>query len=43
MFRKELRKPRGDPIEVQESAEGVVGRVVGKATEALHAERRSNG
>ena len=27
----------------QESAEGIVGRAVGKASEALQAERRSNG
>ncbi len=39
----ELRKPQGDPIAVQESAEGIVGHDVGKASEALAAERRSNG
>jgi len=39
----ELRKPQGDPIAAQESAEGIVGHDVGKAIEALQAERRSNG
>jgi hypothetical protein len=31
----ELRTPRGDLTAAQESAEGIVGRVVGKASEAL--------
>ena len=31
----ELRKPRGDPTAAQESAEGIVGQAVGKASEAL--------
>ena len=31
----ELRKPQGDPTATQESAEGVVGQAVGKASEAL--------
>ncbi len=39
----ELRKPQGDPSAAQESAEGIVGHAVGKASEALQAERRSNG
>lgn len=39
----ELREPQGDLIAVQESAEGIVGHDVGKASEALQAERRSNG
>ena len=39
----ELRKPRGDLTAMQESAEGIVGRAVGEAIEALQAERRSNG
>ena len=38
----ELGKSRGDPTAAQESAEGVVGRAVGEANEALQAERRSN-
>ena len=38
----ELEKPRGDSTGAQESAEGIVGRAVGKASEALQAERRSN-
>ena len=38
----ELRKPQGDLILAQESAEGIVGHAVGKASEALQAERRSN-
>ena len=38
----ELGKSKGDPIMIaQESAVGVVGRAVGKASEALQAERRS--
>ncbi len=41
--RSELRKPQGDLIAVQESAEGIVGHGVGKASEALQAERRSTG
>jgi hypothetical protein len=32
----ELRAPRGDLTAAQESAEGVVGHAVGKASEALH-------
>ena len=40
--RSELRKPQGDLTGAQESAEGIVGRAVGKAGEALQAERRSN-
>src|ERR1700740_786450 len=36
-----LRMPRGILTAGQKSAEGVLGDVVGKATEALHAERRS--
>jgi hypothetical protein len=39
----ELGKPQGDPIVAQESAEGIVGHAVGEASEALQAERRSNG
>ena len=39
----ELREPQGDLTATQESAEGIVGRAVGKASEALQAERRSNG
>jgi len=39
----ELREPQGDLTAAQESAEGIVGHAVGKATEALQAERRSNG
>ena len=35
----ELRKPRGDPIAVQESAEGIVGHAVGKASEALQSRK----
>jgi hypothetical protein len=31
----ELRKPRGDLIAAQESADGIVGQAVGKASEAL--------
>jgi hypothetical protein len=39
----ELGKFYGDPIMIaQESAEGIVGRAVGKASEAFRAERRSN-
>ncbi len=30
-----LRKPRGDPIAVQKSAEGIVVQAVGEANEAL--------
>ncbi len=43
MFREELRLPQGDLTAAQESAEGIVGRAVGEASEALQAERRSNG
>ena len=43
MFQLELRKPCGDLTAVQESAEGIVGHAVGEASEALQAERRSNG
>ena len=32
---EELRKPRGDLTAAQESAEGIVGRAVGEAIEAL--------
>ena len=39
----ELRPPQGDLTAVQESAEGIVGHAVGEASEALQAERRSNG
>jgi hypothetical protein len=39
----ELGKPQGDLIVTQESAEGVVGHADGEASEALQAERRSNG
>ncbi len=39
----ELRKPQGDLTAAQESAEGIVGHAVGKASEALQAERWSNG
>ncbi len=39
----ELRKLQGDLTAAQESAEGIVGHGVGKASEALQAERRSNG
>src|SRR5713101_10148841 len=35
-----LRMPRGILTAGQKSAEGIVGHVVGKASEALHAERR---
>ena len=38
----ELREPQGDLTAAQESAEGIVGRAVGKASEVLRAERRSN-
>ena len=38
----ELGKSKGDPTGAQESAEGIVGRAVGKASEALQSERRSN-
>ena len=36
----ELGEPQGDPTAVQESAEGIVGHAVGKASEALQTERR---
>jgi hypothetical protein len=36
----ELREPRGDLTATQKSAEGIVGQAVGKASEALQAERR---
>ena len=36
----ELRAPRGDLTAAQESADGIVGQAVGKASEALQAERR---
>ena len=39
----ELGKPQGDLTMAQESAEGIVGHAVGEASEALQAERRSNG
>ena len=35
MFPSELRKPGGDLTGAQESAEGIVGRAVGEAIEAL--------
>src|SRR5664279_1738400 len=38
---RRLRMPRGILTAGQKSAEGVLGYVVGKASEALHAERRS--
>jgi hypothetical protein len=38
---RRLRIPRGILTAGQKSAEGVLGYVVGKASEALHAERRS--
>jgi hypothetical protein len=38
---RRLRMPRGILTAGQKSAEGVLGDVVGKASEALHAERRS--
>ena len=41
--RSELGAPRGALTVAQESAEGIVVRAVGKASEALQAERRSNG
>jgi hypothetical protein len=43
VFQLELRKPQGDLTAAQESAEGIVDHAVGKASEALQAERRSNG
>ena len=36
----ELGEPQGDPTTAQESAEGIIGCAVGKASEALQAERR---
>jgi hypothetical protein len=41
--RRRLRPSEGGLTAVQKSAEGIVGHDVGKASEALHAERRSNG
>jgi hypothetical protein len=38
----ELRELRGDLTATQKSAEGIVGQAVGKASEALQAERRRN-
>ena len=38
---RRLRMPRGILTAGQKSAEGVLGEVVGKASEALQAERRS--
>src|SRR6266404_5126548 len=38
---RRLRMPQGILTAGQKSAEGVLGYVVGKASEALHAERRS--
>jgi hypothetical protein len=35
----ELRKPRGDLTAAQESADGIVGHAVGKASEALHSRK----
>jgi len=43
VFQLGLRKLRGNLTAVQESAEGIVGHAVGEASEALQAERRSNG
>ena len=37
--RSELGKPRGDPTAAQKSADGVVGRDVGKASEALQSRK----
>ena len=37
----ELREPQGDQTSAQKSAEGIVDHAVGKAREALQAERRS--
>jgi hypothetical protein len=39
--RQRLRLPKGNLTAEQKSAEGIVGRAVGKASEALNAERRS--
>jgi hypothetical protein len=39
VFRSELRQPQGGLTAVQESAEGIVGHAVGKASETLHAEK----
>ena len=41
MSLRRLRMPRGILTAGQKSAEGVLGDVVGKASEALQAERRS--
>ena len=38
----ELSAPRGVLTVAQKSADGIVGQAVGKASEALQAERRSN-
>ena len=35
MFREELREPQGDLIAAQKSADGIVGRAAGEASEAL--------
>ena len=44
MFRNlELGEPQGDLTVTQESADGVVGDAVGKASEALQGRKRSNG
>lgn len=43
MLLSELGPPQGGSTAVQESAEGIVGHAVGEASEALQAERRSNG
>ena len=39
--RKRLKWPKGRLTAEQKSAEGILGHAVGKASEALHAERRS--
>jgi hypothetical protein len=39
--RQRLRLPKGSLTAEQKSAEGIVGHAVGKASEALNAERRS--
>jgi hypothetical protein len=38
----ELREPRGDLTATEKSTEGIVGQTIGKASEALQAERRRN-
>jgi hypothetical protein len=39
LFRQELRKPQGDPIAVQKSADGIIGQAVDKAIEALQSRK----